>query len=274
LLNQRVESARPPPVDHLAAAGGSRPAHLDRQRPQASLTQGILGPDATRSLAAADTIFSLYDGSTRMTSGCDLSADWPGVALVPGLALRVEFCDGVVGSRDELRRRGNLGGWLREIAVGSCDVALIDCPLRSAAAPRPPLAAATDLIVPLQAEDYGAQGITPVLREYERYRDRVRFLGLLVTMFDRRLKLHQLFAEDLPHALPRGNVFRRGPAPFRGRDRVDLHPQGRGAVPAEKARGLRRADQALAAEVRACAGFAEVEISIAVETESEAVTHE
>lgn len=99
---------------------------------------------------------------------------------------------------------GNLQFTLRAFlkeARGEFDIALIDCPpnlhLCSWNAPL----AADFVIVPVQAEDYGAQGITHVQKAIdlalERHNPRLRLLGYLVSMVTKRLGIHFVYERQL-----------------------------------------------------------------------------
>jgi chromosome partitioning protein len=76
--------------------------------------------------------------------------------------------------------------------------------------------AASDVVVPLQAEDFGSQGLAPVQAALHLARGpnpALRLAGYLLTMFDRRLSVHltyeamlrdlygpEVFGEPVPRA--------------------------------------------------------------------------
>ena len=77
---------------------------------------------------------------------------------------------------------------------------LIDCPPNLHLCSWTALAASDHLVVPLQPEDYGAQGIADVLESLARVRAAgfpVGLLGYLITMVSPRRTLHQLYEEQL-----------------------------------------------------------------------------
>src|SRR5215472_4101497 len=63
------------------------------------------------------------------------------------------------------------------------------------------LTASDGLVVPLQAEDYGAQGIVAVMEAMAAVRGRtnpaLRMIGLLLTMYDKRLGIHVAYERQL-----------------------------------------------------------------------------
>ena len=71
---------------------------------------------------------------------------------------------------------------------------LIDCPPNLQLCSWAALVASDFVLVPLQAEDYGAQGITSVRRAVAAVQEGpnagLRLLGYLITMFNRRLSIH------------------------------------------------------------------------------------
>jgi chromosome partitioning protein len=70
--------------------------------------------------------------------------------------------------------------------------------------------AADGVVVPLQAEDYGAQGIATILETVDHVRaganPRLRLLGYLVTMFNKSLGVHTGYDRDL-RAIYGADVF-------------------------------------------------------------------
>jgi chromosome partitioning protein len=93
---------------------------------------------------------------------------------------------------------------------GAFDLALIDCPPNVNLCSWAALAAADGVVVPLQAEDYGAQGVVSVqrsIREVQSGPNRsLDLLGYLVTMFNKSLLVHVAYEADL-RQLYGANVF-------------------------------------------------------------------
>src|SRR5262249_21667645 len=84
---------------------------------------------------------------------------------------------------------------------GQYDLILVDCPPTLQMASWAALAASDGLIVPVQPEDYGSQGLVAVRRSIELVRrtinPRLRIVGLLITMHNARRSVHQLYEKPL-----------------------------------------------------------------------------
>ena len=94
--------------------------------------------------------------------------------------------------------------FLAELA-GRYDVCLIDCPPNLHLCSWAALAASQGVVVPLQAEDYGAQGnndITTATARCRAINPGLFLVGYLVTMFDRRLGLHAAYRNVLLAGYP------------------------------------------------------------------------
>jgi chromosome partitioning protein len=188
------------------AHSGKRVLLIDMD-PQASLTQGFFGPQATEALDHRDTVVALFDDR------CDPD---PARIIRPTAFDRLSIA---AGSNDlerhnvpEPEAAGEyqrvLRTFVREVAP-AFDVILIDCPPNLHLCSWNALLAADWVMVPLQAEDYGAQGITHVQRAIDaalaKYNPTLRLLGYLVSMFQKRLGVHaaydhqlrQLYASDV-----------------------------------------------------------------------------
>jgi chromosome partitioning protein len=139
------------------------------------------------------------------------------VALVPGsgaltdwnLPPRVEWGASPFGLRSFLAEAG-----------AGFDLVLVDCAPNLNLCAWAALIAADRLVVPLQAEDFGSQGIAPVLdclcTVQRGPNPGVALAGFLLTMFDRRLAVHatyeallrELYGADVfTHAVPRAKDF-------------------------------------------------------------------
>ena len=93
----------------------------------------------------------------------------------------------------------SLKGFLREVR-GRFDVVLIDCPPNLHLCSWNALLAADFVMVPVQAEDFGAQGITYIQRAIDdalaKYNPNLRMLGYLVTL-RQRLAIHEAYEMQL-----------------------------------------------------------------------------
>jgi chromosome partitioning protein len=199
LLNQKGGVGKTSSCHHLSGtlAQMGRSVLLIDNDPQSSLTQGFFGPDVLRSLDPSRTVAALFD---------------PGADPAPEQVIRPTPIDGVSivpGSEHEWNYTPR-SGWgpslpgLRDLVVsvrGEYDVALIDCPPNLGLCSWAALSASDAVIVPLQAEDYGAQGILAIRRAIAGVRESARpslaLLGYLVTMFDKRLAIHAAYEQNL-----------------------------------------------------------------------------
>jgi chromosome partitioning protein len=91
------------------------------------------------------------------------------------------------------------------------DLALIDCPPNVQLCSWAALVASDGVIVPLQAEDYGAQGLVAVQRSLARVRAEANpglaLIGYLITMFNKSIGVHISYEADLRQVYDR-DVFR------------------------------------------------------------------
>ncbi|MFN2388643.1 MAG: ParA family protein [Actinomycetota bacterium] len=140
--------------------------------------------------------------------------------------------------------------------AGSYDLVFLDCPPSLGLLTVNALAAAEDLIVPVQCEYYALEGLGQLLETAERVRrslnPALRIAGMLLTMYDARTKLSsQVASEVRGHfgelvyrtVIPRS--VRLSEAPSFGEPVVTLDPTARGSI----------AHRLLAAEVEARYGM-------------------
>ncbi len=203
-LNRKGGVGKTSCCHHLAGAfalAGRRVLLIDAD-PQASLTQGLLGPDAAiadgESVAA---VFAGWSGLVPLVRSIEFAGGRgrPAVrlGLVPGHAAAADFN----AARPDAA--GDAQTALRDAIVaiaGDYDLCLIDCPPNLQLLSRAAVVAADGVVVPLQPEDYGAQGIAAVVREIAGVQAGLnpgaRLLGYLLTMVQRN-SLHAVYAERL-----------------------------------------------------------------------------
>jgi chromosome partitioning protein len=193
-LNQKGGVGKTSSCFHLAGAlarGGRRVLLIDND-PQASLTQGFVGPSSSLAIPAASSVAALYQpGADPMPEALVMATGFPGVWLVPGsihLARFNKLPDDVwPDSQDGLR------SFLRAVDT-EFDLAMIDCPPNLHLCSWAALVASDTIVVPLQPEDFGSQGLAPVQESIEAVQagpnPGLRLAGYLLTMVDRRLTVH------------------------------------------------------------------------------------
>ncbi len=211
MLNRKGGCGKTSTCHHLAGAfakDGRRVLLVDMD-PQASLTQGLFGPQATEDLPTRSTVAGLFDDS--------FDPD-PAALIRPTAFERISIVPGSNGLDDynvpRPQETGELQVALRSFlkeARGTFDVALIDCPPNLSLCSWAALLAADFVVVPVQAEDYGAQGIVYIQRAFDlalaHHNPRLRLAGYLVTMFNKSLGIHTAYDHQL-RALYGDQVFR------------------------------------------------------------------
>lgn len=199
-LNQKGGVGKTSTCYHLAgtlAQSGRRVLLVDND-PQASLTQGFFGPQVTRRLAPEETIFAVYQ-QQALAEQVLRTTEVPGVDLLAGSRLAASF-----NVPDP-----HLTDWSLQMALRDFledvreryDMVLIDCPPNLHLASWTSLVASDALVVPLQPEDFGAQGIADVQESIDRVaagpNPELRLLGFLITMHNGRLAVHKGFEQLL-----------------------------------------------------------------------------
>lgn len=200
-LNQKGGVGKTSSCHHLAgtlAKLGRRVLLIDND-PQASLTQGFWGPDATRAVAPGGSVAALYDPDFgAIPEALIRPTGIEGVSLVPGSVHLTPF--NMVPEPLWHASEGGIRDFLDE-ARDDFDLVLIDCPPNLHLCSWAALSASDAVVVPLQAEDYGAQGLGPVRESIGAVRARtnpgLHLLGYLLTMFDKRLAIHLAYEGHL-----------------------------------------------------------------------------
>ena len=211
MLNRKGGCGKTSSCHHLAGAfarDGKRVLLVDMD-PQASLTQGLLGPQATEDMDKRFTVAALFDDAhdpdpdeiVRPTA-------FERISLAPGSNALDDYNVPRPQETGELQLA--LRRFLRE-TESDHDVTLIDCPPNLSLCSWSALLAADLVVVPVQAEDYGAQGIIYIQRAFDlavaHHNPRLRLAGYLVTMFNKSLGIHAAYDHQL-RALYGDQVFR------------------------------------------------------------------
>lgn len=178
--------------------------------PQASLTQGILGPDGAAALTPAQTSAAIARGGAPDPRRLILPAELAGIDLIPSgpeLAAHNLADPHRRGARVAQALRHFLAETSAELEYRYC---LIDCPPNLQTLAGAALHASEFLAIPTHAEDYGAQGIGPVLDFMDRCREDNPALALAGIIVNRRKRtsLHALYEQRIRGEY-NGSTFRQ-----------------------------------------------------------------
>ena len=210
MLNRKGGCGKTSTCHHLAGAfarQGRRVLLVDMD-PQASLTQGLFGPQVTEGLFPGETVAGLFNDAVDPDPD-DLirPTSFEGISLVAGSNELDNYNIPRPQETGELQL--GLRRFLRESA-DRYDIALIDCPPNLSLCSWSALLAANSVVVPVQAEDYGAQGIVYIQRAFDAalayHNPHLRLAGYLVTMFNKSLGIHTAYNHQL-RTLYGGQVF-------------------------------------------------------------------
>jgi chromosome partitioning protein len=218
LLNQKGGVGKSTTTFHLGgtlAKMGRRVLLVDND-PQASLTQGAIGGDAALALSPEASLAAIYSGEPVRPEDLIVALPFPGLHLLPNTEHSARFNlaePHALPWSDQVALVEMMG------ALAPCyDVVLVDCPPNLYLATWAALAASDSLIIPVQPEDYGIQGLASVERSINLVRatvnPRLAMLGVVVSMYGARKVVHQtydellratygdaVFATRIPHAV-------------------------------------------------------------------------
>ena len=194
LLNRKGGVGKSSTTLHLGgtlAKRGRRVLLVDNDA-QASLTQAAWGSRALDDLDPDVTVAAAYAGAPlpdQIIHPWGLDRIW----LIPGHQETEQFNLPITHERqDDLSRIKDV---LRA-TNDDFDYCLIDCAPNLNVCSMSAMVAADWVVVPLQAEDFGSQGLSPVKRAVNHI-GAARILGYLLTMFSPRLGVHQAYEQTL-----------------------------------------------------------------------------
>lgn len=211
------------------AKAGKRTLLIDMD-PQASLTRGLIGSVETDQLTLPNTVAALFDDNLFVTpEQLIIPTGFEHLSLLPGSRLLKPL------NRLEPAEYGDKQFALRELVneiADQFDRILIDNPPNLEFCSWTSMTASDYVLTPLQAEDYGAQGIQFVNQAVELIQassnPRLMLLGYIRTMYQKRASIHIAYSETIrnnfpgllfenfiPHATQfREAVMLRQPMPF------------------------------------------------------------
>ncbi len=152
----------------------------------------------------------------------------------------------LAGCEIELAQQGNHLIRLREVLTplrysGHFDYLIMDCPPSLGVLMTGALSAADELVVPIQCEYFGLEGLSKIVNVVQQIRDcganpNLNLEGIVMTMYDSRANLAQQVVSDVRNyfseiiyntIIPR--TIRLGEAPSFGKSIIEYDPNGRGA---------------------------------------------
>jgi chromosome partitioning protein len=201
LLNQKGGVGKTSTCYHLAgtfALQGRRVLLVDND-PQASLTQGFFGPEGMRAIPAGQSVAAAYDPDQGPIAASLIQpTGLERVSILPGSPTLAAY--NMLPQPQWGRSLEGLGSVLDEVA-GDYDLVLIDNPPNLHLLASASMVASDAIVIPLQAEDFGAQGLGPVRAAIKAVQaganPEIRLAGYLITMFDRRLGIHLAYDSQL-----------------------------------------------------------------------------
>lgn len=161
----------------------------------------------------------------------------PGLELLPGSRSFQDVEALAAAARDEAATlRQHLAG-----GMGAYDYVLIDCPPSLGELTRTALAAATEVVMPIQCEYYAMEGLAQMIEVIRQVMDqgggRLQFGGIVLTMYDHTLELTREVEDEVRDffgeivywtVIPRDVTVSE--APSHGRSVLDYAPRSRGAM--------------------------------------------
>lgn len=164
--------------------------------PQASLTQGFEGPNFMRALPRHESVAALFgEGLVPDPDELIRPTGFDNLWLVPG-SIHLTRHNVPEPEYVPLDQQRALCDFVSEVR-DRFDVVMFDCPPNLHLCSWAALAASDYLICPLQAEDFGSQGVAAILDTVDAVlhgaNPSLQLIGLLLTMFNPRLSVHKAY---------------------------------------------------------------------------------
>jgi chromosome partitioning protein len=189
------------------ALAGKRVLCLDND-PQASLSSGIFGPSAVEGMDPAETIAALYAGLDPLPEQIIRPSGIAGIDVVAGSKAAGRY-NTPEPHEAPVEVQSCLRTFLDEVR-SRYDVVLIDNPPNLCVASWGALIASDHLIVAVVPEDYGSASLSPVFESVALVQSgpnpRLNLLGLVLSMVQPRLAVHQMYEQTL-RDLHGGGIF-------------------------------------------------------------------
>lgn len=234
IANQKGGVGKTTTAVNLAAAlalAERRTLLLDSD-PQGNTTSGVGIAKETVELSLYE---SLVEGQPPGESILSISA-LPFLSVLPAT-------QDLVGAELQLVERDHREAMLRQMLEGlheKYDYIIVDCPPSLGLLTLNVLAAATGVVIPIQCEYYGLEGISQLLNTVrlvqQNFNPGLAIYGVLLTMYDSRLNLCRQVAEDAKEyfgakvfATPIPRNVRLAEAPSFGKPILLYDPQSVGA---------------------------------------------
>lgn len=197
VLNRKGGVGKTSTCFHLSgtlAKAGRRVLLIDTD-PQSNLTEGLLGCEGFEPSRSVAALFG--DLFVPDPAGLIVPTPIPGVSILPGSEAMEDYNDPRPAGHPS---QTVLRDFVTEVR-DSYDVILIDCPPNLQLCSWASMVAADGVVVPVQAEDFGGQGLKKINRAMGQIRTEVNpslaLLGYLVTMYNKSLAIHAAYAEQL-----------------------------------------------------------------------------
>ena len=167
--------------------------------PQGSLASGMFGPGAVEAMDPAETIAALYAGLDPLPEQVIRPSGIAGLDIVAGSRAAARY-DVPEPHEAPAAVQTCLRSFVAEVR-DQYDFVLIDNPPNLCAATWAALLASDHVLVPCVPEDYGSASLSPVFQSVRLVASgpnpRLHLLGLVLTMVQPRLAVHQLYEQTL-----------------------------------------------------------------------------